>query len=142
MNTLQFKIITFCLAIIGCALLITLVRLCCKHKKLKTLVASIALHSLPEEAASTPLGGDSALCSNIASIYRQQALFNIITLVLSILGLILIISKTLHLRTYLKGFKFENTCTLYVFIFRNCYLVLLKLHIPVAGYTKSNLTKP
>ena len=36
MNALPFKIINFCLAIIGCASLIPLVRLCCKHKKLKT----------------------------------------------------------------------------------------------------------
>ena len=118
------KIVTFYLVIIGYAT--PLLRLCCKHKKLKTLVSSIALHRLPEVAAN-PLGNDAELCSNIASIYRQQPLFNKITPILSILGLILIISKALHLRTCLKGFKFENTCTLYVFIYRNCYFVPIKI---------------
>ena len=33
----------------------------------------------------------------------------------------------MHLRTYPRGFKFENTCTLYVSIHRNCYFVTIKI---------------
>ena len=52
--TKTFKVLTFCLAITSILLLLPIIRVVIKQKKLKTLVAAMALHRVPT-AMSGPI---------------------------------------------------------------------------------------
>ena len=91
------------------------VYLLCKHKKLRTLIASLVLHEVKEVGTVTQKE-ISTECSTLAYI----------TLVLTILGLVMV--AILHYRKskLCRGYMFPNTVEIMIFISDVQYYVQIK----------------
>ena len=124
-NNYIIDIFLFVTAIILILVTAIVMYILCKHMKLKTLVASLALQQIKEVGAVTKQEGIT-LTSNIECTCKLQW-YNIIMLSFSVLGLVLfVIFKSRKLKLC-RGHLFSNTVKIILFISDAQYYVPFKL---------------
>ena len=110
-------IISVMTALVAIILFVSLILLAFKHHKLKTLVNSLALSVIPAvEAKATH---DRVICSNP----QITALASVIT----IMGILFWLYSQCKSLTWLRGYRYNRCCTLYVFLYNSHFYVPIKL---------------
>ena len=104
--TKTFKVLTFSLAIISILLLIPIIRVIIKQKKLKTLVAAMALYRAPTAMAAT-----IRVRTKPTMVCHDPWVSFLLTTITAI-GLIMYFWKFLRQTHLWYGFKFNNYCSL------------------------------
>ena len=119
--TKTFKVLIFCLAITSLCLLLPIIRVIIKQKKLKTLVAALALHRVP-----------TAMCAPVATGKKTTMIchdpwVSFLLTAITAIGLIVYFWKFLKQSHLWYGFKFNNYCSLYFYFYNTCYFVPIKI---------------
>ena len=117
-------IVYFCTACIVTCMLAPQIYLACKHIKLCTLVTAMTLQRLPiTEAMSTfeiPQNEE-------AKLICQDPWVSIAVTLITILGIAVYVYRACSKMTFFKGYLYDNTCTIYLFLSHECYHVPVKL---------------
>ena len=113
--------LTFCLAITSILLLLPIIRVVIKQKKLKTLVAGMALHRVPT-AVSAPINS-----AKKTTMVCHDPWVSFLLTAITAIGLIMYFSKFLRQTHLWYGFKFNNYCSLYLYFYNTCYFVPIKV---------------
>ena len=117
-------IVYFCTACILTCMPAPQMYLACKHKKLCTLVTAMTLQRLPiTEAMSTfeiPQNEE-------AKLICQDPWVSIAVTLITILGVVVDLYRACSKMTFFKGYLYDNTCTIYLFLSHECYHVPVKL---------------
>ena len=119
--TKTFKVLTFCLAITSILLLLPIIRVVIKQKKLKTLVAAMALHRVPT-AMLAPINS-----AKKTTMVCQYPWVSFLLTAITAIGLIMYFWKFLRQTHLWYGFKFNNYCSLYFYFCNTCYFVPIKV---------------
>ena len=106
------------------ALIAPQVYLACKHKKLKTLVAALALQRIPSiQALSTfEIPGNKE-----AKFICQDPWVSITITIITVITIIVYLYKACRKMTFFRGYLLDNTCTVYIFLSHDCHHVPVKL---------------
>ena len=100
------------------------VYLACKHKKLCTLVTAMTLQRLP---AIEAMSAFEIPQNKEAKLICQDPWVSIAVTVITILGVPVYLYRACSKMTFFKGYLYDNTCTIYMFLSHDCYHVPVKL---------------
>jgi hypothetical protein len=114
------KLFIFITSILTCIVLALLIYLATRHQKLKTLVGGLVLHSLPtvNSLIST---------KNEILVVCQEPWLSYFLAALTILGTVIYFHRIFRELSFLKGYKFDKHCCIYITISDAKYYVPLKL---------------
>ena len=114
----------FCTVCILTCLLAPQIYLACKHKKLRTLVTAMTLQRLPITKAMSAF----EIPQNAeAKLICQDPWVSIAVTLITILGVAVYLYKACSKMTFFKGYLYDNTCIIYLFLSQECYHVPVKL---------------
>ena len=105
-NNYIIDIFVFTSSIISLILTILVIYLFCKHKHIRTLVASLILHKIKEVEANTSSEDTSSKCKTLAYI----------GIILTVLSLIIVTFLHYRKSRLCKGYKFSNVVKIMLFI--------------------------
>ena len=114
----------FCTACILTCLLAPQIYLACKHKKLHTLVTAMTLQRLPITEAMSAFEIPQ---NEEAKLICQDPWVSITVTLITILGVAVYLYRTCGKMTFFKGYLYDNTCIIYLFLSQECYFVPVKL---------------
>ena len=115
----------FCTTCILTCLLAPQIYLACKHKKLCTLVTAVmTLQRLPITEAMSAFEIPQ---NEEAKLICQGPWVSIAVTLITILGVAVYLYRTCSKMTFFKGYLYDNTCTIYLFLSQECYHVPVKL---------------
>ena len=117
-------IIYLCTACILTCLLAPQIYLACKHKKLCTLVTAMTLQRLPIREAMSAFEIPQ---NEEAKFICQDPWVSIAVTLITILGIVVYVYRACSKMTFFKGYLYDNTCTIYLFLSHECYHVPVKL---------------
>ena len=117
-------IIYFCTACILTCMLAPQIYLACKHKKLHTLVTAMTLQRLPITEAMSAFEIPQ---NEEAKLICQDPWVSIAVTLITILGIAVYVYRACSKMTFFKGYLYDNTCTIYLFLSHECYHVPVKL---------------
>ena len=112
----------FCTMCILTCLLALQIYLACKHKKLHTLVTVMTLQRLPITEAMSAFEIPQY---EEAKLICQDPWVSIAVTLITILGVAVHLYKACSKMTFFKGYLYNNTCNIYLFLSQECY------HVPV-----------
>jgi hypothetical protein len=122
------------IAIVSASLLtiimaLSIAYLCIKHRKMKTLMSSFALHALvpTSEALPIPLPDVSASTMEARRVICYDPRITAILTIISLIGIIVYAHKRCKSRALCRGHKFANSYDIYLFICSELYYVPLRL---------------
>ena len=97
--------------------IILVIYLYCKHKHIRTIIASLILHKVKEVEANTPTGPENTHCQMLAYIGITLTLLSMMIVVL------------LHYRRskFCRGYRFSNVVKMVLFILDVQHYILVKL---------------
>ena len=100
------NIFTFTSSIISMITIILVIYLYCKHKHIRTIIASLILHKVKEVEANIPTKLDNIKCQTLAYIGIALTLFSMMIVIL------------LHYRKskFCRGYRFSNVVKIVLFI--------------------------
>ena len=118
-------IVYFCTACILTCMLAPQIYLACKHKK-----ASHTSHS--NDTTKTPHYRGNVCLLKIpqneeAKLICQDPWVSIAVTLITILGIAVYVYRACSKMTFFKGYLYDNTCTIYLFLSHECYHVPVKL---------------
>ena len=114
----------FCTVCILTCWLAPQIYLACKHKKLCTLVTAMTLQRLPITEAMSAFEIPQ---NKEAKLICQDPWVSIAVTIITILGIAVYLYKACSKMTFFKGYLYDNTCTIYLFLSQQCYHVPVKL---------------
>ena len=114
----------FCTMCILTCLLTLQIYLACKHKKLHTLVTVMTLQRLPITEAMSAFEIPQY---EEAKLICQDPWVSIAVTLITILGVAVHLYKACSKMTFFKGYLYNNTCNIYLFLSPECYHVPVKL---------------
>ena len=117
-------IVYFCTACILTCMLAPQIYLACKHKKLHTLVTAMTLQRLPITEAMSAFEIPQ---NEEAKLICQDPWVSIAVTLITILGVAVYLYRACSKMTLFKGYLYDNTCTIYLFLSHECYHVPVKL---------------
>ena len=117
-------IVYFCTACILTCMLAPQTYLACKHKKLCTLVTAMTLQRLPIIEAMSAFEIPQ---NEEAKLICQDPWVSIAVTLITILGVAVYLYRACSKMTFFKGYLYDNTCTIYLFLSHECYHVPVKL---------------
>ena len=117
-------IVYFCTACILTCMLAPQIYLACKHKKLCTLVTAMTLQRLPITEAVSAFEIPQ---NEEAKLICQDPWVSIAVILITILGIAVYLYRACSKITFFKGYLYDNTCTIYLFLNHECYHVPVKL---------------
>ena len=117
-------IVYFCTACILTCMLAPQIYLACKHKKLCTLVTAMTLQRLPITEAMSAFEIPQ---NEEAKLICQDPWVSIAVTLITILGIAVYVYRACSKMTFFKGYFYDNTCTIYLFLSHECYHVPVKL---------------
>ena len=89
----------------------------CKHKHIRTVVASLLLHKAKEEEATTPMKIDNSECSTLADI----------GIALTLLSMAIVILLHYRKSKFCRGYRFSNIVKIVLFISDVQHYIPIKL---------------
>ena len=114
----------FCTACILTCLLAPQIYLACKPKKLHTLVTAMTLQRLPITEAMSAFEIPQ---NEEAKLICQDPWVSIVVTLITILGIAVYLYRVCSKMTFFKGYLYDNTRIIYLFLSQECYHVLVKL---------------
>ena len=114
----------FCTACIFTCMLVPQIYLACKHKKLCTLVTVMTLQRLPITEAMSAFEIPQ---NEEAKLICQDPWVSIAVTLITIPGVAVYLYRACSKMTFFKGYLYDNTCTIYLFLSHECYHVPVKL---------------
>ena len=105
-------------------MLVPQIYLACKHKKLCTLVTAMTLQRLPITEAMSAFEIPQ---NEEAKLICQDPWVSIAVTLITILGIAVYVYRACSKMTFFKGYLYDNTCTIYLFLSHECYHVPVKL---------------
>ena len=117
-------IVYFCTACILTCMLAPQIYLAYKHKKLCTLVTAMTLQRLPIIEAMSAFEIPQ---NEEAKLICQHPWVSIAVTLITILGVAVYLYRVCSKMTFFKGYLYDNTCTIYLFLSQECYHVPVKL---------------
>ena len=117
-------IVYFCTACILTCMLAPQIYLACKNKKLCTLVTAMTLQRLPITEAMSAFEIPQ---NEEAKLICQDPSVSIAVTLITILGIAVYVYRACSKMTFFKGYLYDNTCTIYLFLSHECYHVPVKL---------------
>ena len=135
-------IVYFCTACILTCMLAPQIYLACKHKKLRTLVTAMTLQRLPITEAMSAFEIPQ---NEEVKLICQDPWVSIAVTLITILGVAVYLYRACSKMTFFKGYLYDNTCTIYLFLSHECYHVPVKLRelngllhtFPLSGQLKA-----
>ena len=111
------NIFTFTSSVVSMITIILVVYLYCKHKHIRTIIASLILHKVKEIEANTPIRPENTECQMLAYIGITLTLLSMMIVVL------------LHYRRskFCRGYRFSNVVKIVLFILDVQHYVPVKL---------------
>ena len=107
----------FCTACILTCMLAPQIYFTCKHKKLCTLVTAMTLQRLPITEAMSAFEIPQ---NEEAKLICQDPWVSIAVTLITILGLAVYLYRACSKMTFFKGYLYDNTCTIYLFLSHEC----------------------
>ena len=107
-DSMIFKILVLCLMMLGALSTIPIIRLVIKHKKLKTLVTSIALYKIPHV--------DAQPITDIKNMVCQDPWVSFSVTLITVICMMSYIGHHCRKFTLCKGYRYERTCKTYIFL--------------------------
>ena len=117
-------IVYFCTACILTCMLAPQIYLACKQKKLHTLVTAMTLQRLPITEAMSAFKIPQ---NEEAKLICQDPWVSIAVTLITILGEAVYLYRACSKMTFFKGYLYDNTCTIYLFLSHECYYIPVKL---------------
>ena len=117
-------IVYFCTVCILTCMLAPQIYLACKHKKLQTLVTAMTLQRLPITEAMSAFEIPQ---NEEAKLICQDSWVSIAVTLITILGIAVYVYRVCNKITFFKGYLYDNTCPIYLFLSHECYHVPVKL---------------
>ena len=111
------NIFTFTSSMVSMITIILVIYLYCKHKHIRTIIASLILHKAKEVEANTPIKPENTECQTLAYIGITLTLLNMMIVVL------------LHYRRlkFCRGYRFSNIVKIVLFILDIQHYIPVKL---------------
>ena len=98
--------------------------LACKHKKLHTLVTAMTLQRFPITEAMSAFEISQ---NEEAKLICQDPWVSIAASLITLLGVAVYLYRAYSKMTFFKGYLYDNTCIIYLFLSQECYHVPVKL---------------
>ena len=111
------NIFTFTSSIISMITIILVIYLYCKHKHIRTIIASLILHKIKEVEAITPTKSDIAECQTLAYI----------GIALTLLSMMIVILLHYRRSKFCRGYRFSNAVKIVLFISDVQHYIPIKL---------------
>ena len=123
------NIFTFTSSIISIITITLVIYLFCKHKHIRTIVASLLLHKAKEVETRTPTKIDNSECGTLAYI----------EIALTLLSMAIVILLHYRKSKFCRGYRFSNVVKMVLFISDVQHYIPIKLskHQEVFTYSKS-----
>ena len=121
LNSWTFKILTFILSLISICLLVPVIKMALNHNKLKSLVTSMTLFKLPQSHAAP------TNAPQIDKVICQDRWLTIIITGITIAGILFYLWQHWRRMTLCKGYRFSNTCSLYLYVTLDSYYIPIKI---------------
>ena len=129
-DSMIFKILVLCLTILGALSTIPIIRLFSKHKKLKTLVTSIALYKRSHV--------DTQPITDNKNVVFQDPWVSFLVTLITIIGIIFYIWHHCRKFTLYKGYRYEGADKCYIFLSHTSY-IYKRYWWTLTSYTLSKL---
>ena len=100
------NISTFTSSIVSMITIILVIYLYCKHKHIRTIIASLILHKMKEVEVTTPTKSDFAECQTLAYI----------GIALTLLSMMIVILLNCKRSKFCRGYRFSNIVKIVLFI--------------------------
>ena len=111
------NIFTFTSSIISMITIILVIYLYCKHKHIRTIIASLTLHKIKEVEAITSTKSDIAECQTLAYI----------GIALTLLRMLIVILLHYKRSKFCRGYRFSNAVKIVLFISDVQHYIPIKL---------------
>ena len=118
-DSIIFKILVLCPTTLGALSTIPIIRLLIKHKKLKTLVTSIALYKMPHVDVQPITDNKNGVC--------QDPWVSFLVTLITIIAIIAYIWHHCRRFTLCKGYRYEGTCKTYICLSHTSYFIPIKI---------------